>query len=195
MARRTSTSSISRAVTIEAWLVVAVMALTVWLFQNGYLAELVQKVSEFGPVPASLLAGAAYSTFVTTPLAVGGFITLGELPAVPIWQMALAGALGATIVDLALVKGVRSPLALLVVRAVIGRDSNALKRRVKRWPVLRWVTAITGGILVAVPLPTDELGVVFFSASGLRMIQMIPLIFVADFVGVYSIVSASRLFL
>lgn len=193
MARKARNAKISRSVTVEAWLVVGVIILTVWLFQSGMLARGIEFLAGLGPVPASLIAGAAYSTFLTTPLAVGSFVTMGEMH-LPIWQIAAIGALGATIVDLLLMKGAGSPLALLIVRTVTGRSSARFRARLKRVPGLRWIAAILGGVLVAAPLPTDELGVVFFSASGLRAFQILPLIFVADFIGVYAIVSAASFF-
>ena len=182
----------SRAITIEAWCFIIALVAAVWLYQAGVIAELILWVSSLGPLIGSLVAGAAFSTFVTTPFALAGFIEMGSAHVVPVWQIALSGALGATIMDLLLVKGIRSPIATLIVQAVVGHDTEAFKSRIKRNPVLRWCAGIFGGFLMAIPLPTDELGVVFFGASGLRTFQMVPVIFAADFLGVYAVVSAAR---
>ena len=184
----------SRAVTIEAWIFIAVLVASVWAYQAGLIAELTAWVSALGPLVGGLIAGGAYSTFVTTPFSVAELIQMGSDHAFPIWQIALSGALGATIVDLLLVRGVRSPLALLLVRAVVGHDTELFKSKIKRKPMLRWCAALFGGFLMAAPLPTDELGVVFFGASGLSAVQMIPIIFISDFTGIYAVLSAARAF-
>src|SRR3989344_2395968 len=128
---------IPRAVTIEAWLFVVALAGTIWLYQAGFVAELVKMSVDLGPHLGGIIAGAAFSTFVTTPFAVAGFLGIGSTLTVPIWQIALAGALGATVIDLLLVKGIRSPLALLIVGAITGSDIEAFQRRIRKWPAFR----------------------------------------------------------
>lgn len=182
--------TIPRAVTIEMWLFVITLAGTVWLYQAGLIELLVMTSVNMGPHLGALIAGAAFSTFVTTPFAVAGFLGIGGTLDTPVWQIALAGATGATIIDLLLVRWLRSPVALLIIQAVVGHDTTAFQRRMGRTPLLRWLAAACGGFLVAIPLPTDELGVIFFGASGLRAYQIAPLIFVADFVGIYAMVMA-----
>src|SRR3989344_1208134 len=120
------TARLTHAATIEAWIVVFVVALTIWLLKSGILSTALESASDFG-VLSGIVAGLFYSTFVTTPLAIGGFIAIAGT--VPTWQIALAGALGATIVDLALVRGIRSPLAILLVRAIVGHDVRAFRAK------------------------------------------------------------------
>ena len=187
-ATRKRHNPISRALTIEAWLFVAVAIGSIWLYQSDYIGQLLAWSIEHGPLPGALAAGVAFSTFVTTPFAVASFAGIGSNLTVPVWQIALVGALGAALADLFIVRWTRSPISLFLVRAIVGHDPEAFKKRVQRWPSYRWLTALVGGLLVGIPLPTDEVGLVFFGASGLRMYQIMPLIFVADFAGVYALV-------
>ena len=192
---RMNKRNIPRAITIEAWLFVVMFSAAVWVYQTGFIHDTVLWLSSFGPLIGGLAAGAAYSTFLTTPFAIAGFFEMSSSYAIPVWQIALSGAVGATIVDLLLVKGIRSPLALFFVRAVAGHDVELFKSRLRRKPVTRWYAGLMGAVLIAIPLPTDELGVVFLGASGLRTLQMIPIILAADFVGIYAIISAARAFI
>jgi hypothetical protein len=178
------------AVTIECWLFVASIVFTIWFFQSGTFEHALSGTHALGPVAASLISGAAFSTFVTTPLAIGGFASSGD--AMPVWQIALLGTIGATAMDLLIVRWLRSPVAMLVVHATIGKDANALKSRLGRSALLRSCACVFGALLMAAPTPTDELGAVFFSASGLRPLHMIPLIFAADFFGIYALVSTAH---
>lgn len=179
--------AIPREVTVEMWLFLIAFASSTWLFQTGLVAEAVQWTYGLGPLIAGFIGGLLYSTFVTTPFAIAGFIDLGSTNALPVWQIALTGAIGATIADLVLVKGVRSPLAAILVRSVVGHDIEAFKSK-RRTFLSRWGLGLFGGLLIATPLPTDELGVIFFSASGLNIRQMVPVILISDFVGIYGFV-------
>lgn len=192
MSRRKS--AIPREVTVEMWLFLIALLSAVWFYQAGIIAELLGWISALGPLLGGFFAGAAFSTFITTPFAIAGFVQMGAFHTLPIWQIALMGSIGATMVDLLLVKGIRSPLASLIVRAAVGHDVEAFKSKMRKKPFLRWGAAVFGGFLMAIPLPTDELGVVFFGASGLRAIHIIPIIAVANFCGVYAIVTASQSF-
>lgn len=174
-------------VTLEAWLLVLVIAVTWWLLNTGIAADFTRQAIEYGPI-AALLIGAFYSVFVTTPIAVAGFFEIST-STIPLWQIAAAGALGATLVDLLLLRWVRSPLAALLVHAVVGHDIKAFHRR-RSLP--RWAWAMFGAVLISIPLPTDELGVVFMGASHLRTLHMVPIIYVADFIGIYAFISISQ---
>ena len=179
---------ITRAATIEAWVVVLVIALTIWLLKSDILSTALERASDFG-ILSGFAAGLLYSTFVTTPLAIGGFIALSET--IPIWQIAVFGALGATIMDLVLMREIRSPLSQLLVRAAVGHEVHAFR---KVTGFMRWALAIFGGLLIAIPLPTDELGVIFLGASHLRALKLVPVIFVADLVGIYGFLEILRAF-
>lgn len=191
--KRKRLRSVPRTVTVEAWLFVIMLGATIWLYQSGAIAALTAWAIELGPLIGGFFAGAAFSTFVTTPFALAGFLELGRALTIPLWQVALGGAIGATIADLLLVKSIRSPLALLLVRAVVGHDTSILKSKVRKKPAFRWYAGLLGALLIAIPLPTDELGVIFLGASGLNAKQMTPIIFLADFVGIYAIIFTIRI--
>lgn len=183
---------VTRGATIEAWAVVIMIAITWWMLSSGTLERLIDTSTAFGTA-ASLFAGLFYSVFATVPLAVGAFLSLAHTA--PAWEIALWGGLGAGFADLVLAESMRSPLMNVLLDAVFGeRNVEAIERRVSkgRW---KWVSALFGAFLIAIPLPTDEEGVAFMGASRLRAWQLFVLTFAADFIGIYLLVSAASAFL
>lgn len=176
--------------TIEAWLVLFAIALTVWLMRSGKLAELMDASTILGPA-ASFVAGLMYSTFVTTPLAIGSFIELSH--SANALQIAFLGAFGAAFVDLLLAKGIRSPLMDAILHAAFGDQIFSFAKKLSRG---RWSTAsaVLGCILVAIPLPTDEIGVTFLGLSHTSSWRVAPFIYIADFIGIFLFVSGVRAF-
>lgn len=160
---------------------------TVWAIQSGAITSLMESTAEYG-ILSAFVSGLMYSTFVTIAFSVAGFLALADT-AIPLWQMAVAGAIGATIADLLLVREVRSPLALVLVRAVFGTNVHVF--RGKRGP-MRWIAALFGAALIAAPTPTDELGVVLLGASHLNSYQLVPIVFIADFVGIYVLLTTAQ---
>ncbi len=180
----------SFAATAEAWLVVIAAGITIWLLQSGTLATIMDTSTAFGPL-ASLVAGLMYSTFVTTPIAIGSFYELAQTA--PALHIAALGALGATLIDLVLVKGIRSPLMDAIIHAAFGDKLYVFARRLSRGK-LRVVSVLFGCLLIAIPLPTDEVGVTFIGMSHMSAWRLAPLVFLADFVGIYALVSAVQAF-
>ncbi len=184
MARRYKKDSV--AATFEAWLVVAAIGLTIWLMRSGELAELMDASTILGPA-ASFVAGLMYSTFVTTPLAIGSFVELSH--EANAWQIAFMGAFGAAFVDLLLAKGIRSPLMDAILHAAFGDKLFVFAKKLSRG---RWrvVSSVLGCILIAIPLPTDEVGVTFLGMSHMPSWRVAPLVYLADFIGIFLLVSA-----
>ncbi len=180
----------SLAATVEAWLVVAAAGLTVWLLQSDTLSTIMDASTAFGPL-AGFVAGLMYSTFITTPIAIGSFYELAHQSSA--LQIAFLGALGATLVDIVLVKGVRSPLMDSILRAAFGDKLYLFARRLSKGK-LRIVSALLGCFLIAIPVPTDEVGVTFLGMSHLGAWRVAPLIFVADFAGIFFLTSAFQTF-
>jgi hypothetical protein len=108
-------------------------------------------------------------------------------------QIAFLGALGATLIDLVLVKGVRSPLMDSILHAAFGDRLYLFAKRLSRGK-LRVISALLGCLLIAIPIPTDEIGVTFLGMSHLGAWRVAPLIFAADFVGIFLLASAMQAF-
>lgn len=183
---------IPREVTIEAWCFLVAGVVAVFLYDLGIITEIFAWISSHGPLISSLVAGLAYSTFITIPLALAGFVEMGTHSTMPVWQIAFTGGIGAAMTDLLLLKGFRSPLASIIVRTVTGGDEESFKSRMRRHPILRWLAATLGMLCMAAPLPTDELGVVFLSVSRLSPIVLLPIIYLANTAGIFAVVSAAR---
>ncbi len=182
------------AVTVEAWVFVGLLSLAVWLYHSGLLSAFILWSAETAPILGGFLAGATYSTFATLPLATVALLALGATADTSPLLIALYASLGATFVDLTLIRGLRSPLALFLVSSVLGRDSTFLKNRVMRSGAARFGALMIGCILIAIPLPTDEVGLMFIGASGFRTIVLAPVIFLADYAGILSLLLAGQYF-
>ncbi|RJR12638.1 hypothetical protein C4585_03430 [Candidatus Parcubacteria bacterium] len=184
--------AIPHEVTIEAWFFLVAAIGAIALHQFGIITVFFDWIATHGPLVSSLVAGLAYSTFITIPLSLAGFIEMGTHSTTPVWQIALVGGVGAAITDLLLMKGFRSPLAALIVRGVTGSNEESFKTKMRRNPFLRYLAVALGGICMAAPLPTDELGVVFLSVSRFHPITLFPIIYLANTAGIYAVVSAAR---
>lgn len=176
---------------LEAWLVAGAIALTVWLVQSGMLASAIHFTAVYGPL-SGFIAGLLYSTFITTPVAIGVLAEIGTIS--PIWQTAFVGAIGAMLVDLVLIRGMRSPLTEIIFQAAFGPHVMHTSKRLAKGR-FRWLAMLLGGLLIAIPLPTDELGIAMLGASHIQSWKLAPLIFVADFIGIYALVAAFGIFL
>ena len=184
-----------QAVVVEAWVFIAAVAVAVYLIQAGTMTDVISWALGSGSLFAGVIAGSLYSTFVTTPLAVAALIGLGNALQIPLWQVAIVGAIGATISDLALARFLRSPLSLYVVERVLGHYEDAFQRGIRRSMFIRWGVVALGGLLVSLPVPTDELGIALFDASGLRLTQMVPIFLVANFIAIFTILTFVHVFI
>lgn len=182
--------SISRGATAEAWTAVGAIALTVWLVREGYVAHFVGAVSDYGAL-AAFIPGLLYSTFVTTPVAVGGFLEMSSIA--PIWQVALLGAAGATMADLMMINGMRSPLMAIVLKAAFGQDFVAGLRRFASGRT-KFLAMAFAWFLIAIPVPTDEIAMALLGRTSLKGWRLIPFFFIADFAGIYALLSFVEIF-
>lgn len=176
--------------TVEAWTVVGAIALTVWLVRNGYVAKFVDAVSDYGAL-AAFVPGLLYSTFVTTPVAVGGFLEMGSIA--PIWQVALLGAAGATLADLMMINGMRSPLMAILLRAIFGKNFESFLKRFASGRT-KFLAMVLAWLLIAIPVPTDEIAMTLLGRTTLKGWRLVPFFYIADFVGIYVLLSFVDIF-
>jgi hypothetical protein len=185
-----SRHGVSRVATIEAWGVVAAIIVTVFLVQTGVLHSLIEAANGLGQF-SGLLAGVLYALFITTPLAIGAFIELAHIA--PVWQIALWGALGASVIDYLLARSTRSPLVSEIMDGTFGKGNiKSFGKRATEGP-FKWFVAILGAVLIAIPVPTDEEGIALLGVAHFSGWQLMLLMFAANFCGIYFIVAiASR---
>ncbi len=58
--------------------------------------------------------------------------------------------------------------------------------------VLRWLTPVIGAVIIASPLP-DEVGLAMLGFARVRSLFMIPITFIANFFGIWAVISLANL--
>lgn len=129
----------------------------------------------------SFIAGLFFTSIFTTAPAI---VTLGEIAQEStILGTALLGALGAVVGDLIIFRFVEDRLSEHFIELL---KEEGMWRRTKKLfknKMLRWVTFLAGGLILASPLP-DELGIALLGASQLKTGRFIALSFVFNFIGI-----------
>lgn len=167
---------------------------------GGYMIAVSPLVEAFivslgeGRLAASFLVGMFFtSIFTATPATVA----LGEIAQVePLLPVALMAGLGAVFGDLVLIKVIRRIARLLHPNGEpAGRKKAARTLHVRGWlwkfKTLRALQFVLGAIIIASPLP-DELGLALMSRTRLAIVQLIPVLFLMNTIGVYLVGALAR---
>lgn len=163
------------------------VALTAWLFQNGYMENVVASFGALGYVGVFLAGLMFVSTFTILPATAVLFAFAKELPALPV---ALVGASGAMMMDYLAFRFIRDRLLaelnpfLKMLR--IYRPVNILKTK-----YFAWLAPVVGAIVVASPLP-DELGLTLLGLTKISAGRFVALTFTLNFIGILLIALAAR---
>ena len=187
MARR----GVSFGATVEAWTAFGAIILAVWLVRGGYFEKFVDAAADYGAL-AAFIPGLLYSTFVTTPIAVGGFVEMSSIA--PIWHIALLGAFGATLADVAMINGARSPLMTMLLSAIFGSHFEPFLKEFASGRRTKYLAMACAWLLIAIPLPTDEVAMTLLGRSKLRGWRLLPFFYIADFVGIFVLLSFIEVF-
>lgn len=173
--------AIPLAVTQEAWLVVAGLVLAWVLIRIDIVGLFVHAASDF-VVLTSFVVGLFFTSILTTVPAIVAFSELAQY--VPIWKLALVGALGAVVGDLIIFQFIRSPLALYILRSASNSSLRKVGRVLARGP-LWWTIPAFGALIIASPLP-DELGLIMMGLSSIRMPGFIVLAYTMNALGIFA---------
>ncbi len=173
--------------TFEAWVVVASIALAVWLMKSGAIATLVAYTSQFGLV-GSFIVGLFFTSILTTAPAI---VAIFESAAyVPAWELAVIGGIGAVCGDLLLFRFVQSRLVAYILRVALHPKVLRFGAQIASGP-LWWLGPLGGAVIMASPLP-DELGLLMMGLSHIRLIQFVPIAFAANAAGIFLIAIAAQ---
>ncbi len=124
----------------------------------------------------AFLGGLLYTTFSTTPIAVAIFISLAGAGA-PGFLVAMLGGVGAAIGDTGLLAALRIGI-IDEALAYFARKTHGAFAKFMHRRLVRIVTILLGGIIVASPLP-DELGIAIMGLTHLpnRYIMLVSFFF------------------
>lgn len=154
------------------------------LYKTGVITKFLDLTNFF--VPLSAFIAGVFFTFVFTVVPAGvAFANIGQSE--PVVLIAFFGALGAMLMDLALLRFVKSGLAV---------DVSGLARttfhhhllKLSHFAFLKWFAFISAMFMLATPLP-DEPGLFLLGISKIKS-KFLPLIFFAvHFTSIYILVS------
>lgn len=154
-----------------------------FLFNNGSLEELIGVLKPYALIP-ELLAGAMYTSVLTTPLAVALFFIIGRYND-PLY-VALVAATTAMIVDLTILKFFR--YLVFGKRSPIGQNPAFIQmlKTLRSWHIFAIAAPILGAVIIASPLP-DEIGIVLLGLSRLQNLQIGFISYLLNALGIYAI--------
>lgn len=134
----------------------------------------------------AFVAGALFTSFFTIPIALAAF---GELAGSgTAWQIALGGALGATLADAALFAFVKLRLSKWLIHLLEGKHYEWLHRKF-RYRTVRLAMPLLGAFAIASPIP-DEVGLTLLGLAKARFSIVVPLSFVLHFAGIWAVIAA-----
>ncbi len=145
-------------------------------------------ISNDWAIVSSLIAGAFFTSIFSIAPAAIGLMAISETSS-PL-LVATFGAIGAMTVDIIIASFVRKDLS---------QDFESIKRFSLKWHFislfhfgfLKWLAFGLGLVVIASPLP-DELGLFFIGISKVKAKYLPLLFFIANFAGIYALISISR---
>lgn len=173
-----STALSHRLVKDVAIVLLSILA-AIYLSRSGFLSGFFLIDGESKLVGA-FFAGILFTSLFTTPIAIALFTTLA--PSTHIFTMAIVGALGAVLGDLAI---------FWLVRYTFRQDAEHVMSLPKyrrffaifRRRMFRWVLPFIGALIIASPFP-DEIGIGLMGLSRMRARHLIVISFVMNAIGI-----------
>lgn len=136
-----------------------------------------QELKFFG----SFIAGIFFTSIFTTAPAI---VTLGELArANSIMSVAILGAIGALAGDLIIFRFIRDEFSEHLMELVKHQGIVKRIRALSKLKFFRWLTFLTGGLIIASPLP-DELGIGLLGFLKMKTSWFILISFLFNFMGI-----------
>ncbi len=177
---------------IDLGILGASIAGAVVLVQSGLINTALSS-AQANTLMAAFISGLFFTSVFTTAPAVAVFGTLvhggGNLVLI-----SLVGAAGAVLGDLLLFMFVRDRVSDDITHMLKRRTVGRLRALLRR-PTFKWFVAFIGGLLIAWPLPTDELGMALLGMTKLKIRTFIVLAFCFNAAGIFLVGLATRSFM
>ncbi len=159
------------------------LCVAIWIIQSGFAHFLLKESKAVWFLP-EIIAGAFYTSFLTSPIALAMLIELAQ-DKNPLIVSLLGGA-GAALGDLLLVMFLRQEIKTDLKQSIRHLKLEKMRQSFKKWH-LGFVLPVMGAIIVASPLP-DELGLMLWGVSNLKYPQLIILSYFLNTIGIMAIV-------
>lgn len=187
MAHRSPKNEYIRHVLRDVFFVFFSIILAIFLARSGLIVKFVDAAAGYGAL-ASLLSGMFFTSIFTIAPSTVALATVSQ--SFPPILVALWGGLGAMIADL---------IIFLFIRERIYVDVGGLMKKSLRrhflslfhYGFIKWVVLIAGAFIVASPIP-DEIGLALIGLSRVKIIYILPVVFVLHSVGIFLFVLAAR---
>jgi len=182
-------STAQRRITKDLTVLAISFLFAVFLVKSGAVQALVNAGGNI--YATSFVAGIFFTSVITTAPAVAVLAGLGSDG--NILLIALVGAAGAVIGDYILFAFLRNRMEGDVEHLMSRRRSTRLHVLFSR-PTFKWLTPFVAGLLIAIPLPTDEVAMSLLAVAKLPNRLFIPLAYTFNVVGIYAIVLVGHVF-
>ncbi len=167
------------------------IVIAILLIKSGAIYMLLDSSREFGHI-GSFVAGMFFTSIFTTAPAI---VTLGEISTrMGVVETALWASLGSVVGDMIIFRFVKDRISLHMLEILPQRRGFKRLGKLMKFRFFRYLTFFAGGLIIASPLP-DELGISLLGMSRMREVHFIPLSFVFNFIGIFTIglIAASRI--
>lgn len=159
-----------------------------WLAKTPLVDTVVQQVGNLGYIGAFITGIFFVSTFTVAPAAVILFHLADTLHPI---EVALLAGLGAMVGDYIIFRFMKDKVFEELLPLIRRMHTPKIKVLFKS-PYFAWVLPVFGAFIIASPLP-DEVGVGMLGLSKIKRWQFFLLAFVLNAVGIFLVVSATRL--
>lgn len=136
-----------------------------YLLQNTSINSLFEKLAANGSPAYALIVGFFFTSAFTTVPAIATLIKMAQF--FPVIQVAFFGALGAVAGDAIIFFFMRDRLIKDLIKTLKKNHATRLRHLLKS-KIIRYSLTIIGGILIALPLPTDEAAFTLMSLSKIK---------------------------
>lgn len=172
------------------FLIITISIIVAYLFVRfGVIGDFLTVTQEY-KIIGSFVAGIFFtSAFTIAPasVALAGLAGSGSLFLVAFW-----GALGALLGDL---------IIFFFIRDMFADDLLKFWRRFRRRHLLssfhlgflKWLAPFLGALIIASPLP-DEVGLTLMGLSKTKLVVLVPVSFVFNFIGILALASIATVF-
>ena len=155
--------------------------------KTGVIHGLAAAVGHSSVIPVFITGIFFTSMFTIAPAS----IVLAELgQTMGMWEVVVWGALGSLVGDMLIFFFMRDEVATDLELVIRGKYF----RKITRWShfgFMRWIVPLVGGLIIASPLP-DEIGLALMGITRVKIIYVIPIVFLMDMLGVWAIVVFGR---
>lgn len=159
-----------------------------WLAKTPLVESAIREVGTFGYLGAFITGIFFVSTFTVAPAAVILFNLADTLHTI---EVALLAGLGAMVGDYVIFRFMKDKVFEELLPVIRKLHTTRIKVLFKS-PYFAWVLPVAGAFVIASPLP-DEAGITMLGLSKIKKWQFVLLAFVLNAVGIFLVVSATRL--